>query len=156
VRIAVLAHRGRAYGVWSAADGLAGDETRAILDQVGLAARADDAGGSLSYGDQKQLELGLALALEPTLLLLDEPTAGMSPRETRSSIDLVLRIAEARKLTVLFTEHDMEIVFAVAQRIRVLHQGRIIVDGRPDEIRGHPEARRVYLGEGALAIRRAR
>jgi branched-chain amino acid transport system ATP-binding protein len=156
VQIAVLSHQGRAYGLWAPARDLARDETLAILEQVGLAARATDVSGRLAYGDQKQLELGLALALEPTLLLLDEPTAGMSPQETRSSIMLVERIARARKLSVLFTEHDMDIVFAVARRIRVLHQGRIIVEGRPEEIRGHPEVKRVYLGEGALAARRAR
>ena len=106
----------------------------AVLEDVGLAHRAADASGSLSYGDQKQLELGIALALEPTLLLLDEPTAGMSPQETRASVALIERIARQRKLTVLFTEHDMDVVFSVAQSIRVLHQGRIIAEGRPEEI----------------------
>jgi len=154
VQIAILSHEGRAYGVWSPARGLARERTMAVLDDVGLAHRAADASGSLSYGDQKQLELGIALALEPTLLLLDEPTAGMSPQETRASVALVERIARQRKLTVLFTEHDMDVVFSVAQSIRVLHQGRIIAEGRPEEIRGHAEVRRVYLGEGVLARRR--
>ncbi len=156
VQIAILSHEGRAYGLWGAARGLARDRTMAVLEDVGLAHRAADASGSLSYGDQKQLELGIALALEPTLLLLDEPTAGMSPQETRQSVALVERIARQRKLTVLFTEHDMEVVFSVAQKVRVLHQGRIIAEGRPDEIRGHPEVKRVYLGEGALARVRPR
>ena len=156
VQIAILSHEGRAYGVWSPARSLARERTMAVLEDVGLAHRAADASGSLSYGDQKQLELGIALALEPTLLLLDEPTAGMSPQETRASIALVERIARQRKLTVLFTEHDMDVVFSVAQSIRVLHQGRIIAEGRPEEIRGHAEVKRVYLGEGVLARRRPR
>ena len=129
VQIAVLSHEGRAYGFWAPARGLARDRTMAVLENVGLAHRAADLSGSLSYGDQKQLELGIALALQPTLLLLDEPTAGMSPQETRSSVALVARIARERKLTVLFTEHDMDVVFSVAQKIRVLHQGRIIAEG---------------------------
>ncbi len=156
VQIAVLSHERRAYGVWEPARGLARDRTMAVLEDVGLTTRAGDPSGSLSYGDQKQLELGIALALEPTLLLLDEPTAGMSPQETRQSVALVERLARQRKLTVLFTEHDMDVVFAVAQRIRVLHQGRIIVEGRPEEIRGHPEVKRVYLGEGVLTRPRLR
>jgi branched-chain amino acid transport system ATP-binding protein len=156
VQIAILSHEGRAYGVWSPARGLARERTMAVLEDVGLAHRAADASGSLSYGDQKQLELGIALALEPTLLLLDEPTAGMSPQETRASVALIERIARQRKLTVLFTEHDMDVVFSVAQSIRVLHQGRIIAEGRPEEIRGHVEVERVYLGEGVLARRRPR
>ena len=156
VQIAILSHEGRAYGLWAPARTLGRERTMAVLDDVGLAHRAADPSGSLSYGDQKQLELGIALALEPTLLLLDEPTAGMSPQETRTSIALVARLARQRNLTVLFTEHDMDVVFSVAQNIRVLHQGRILAEGRPDEIRGHPEVKRVYLGEGVLAGRRAR
>ena len=156
VQIAVLSHERRAYGPWTPAHGLGRDRTMAVLEDVGLAQRAADPSGSLSYGDQKQLELGIALALEPTLLLLDEPTAGMSPQETRSSIALVARIARERKLTVLFTEHDMDVVFSVAQRICVLHQGRMIADGAPEDIRGLAEVKRVYFGEGAIRARRTR
>ncbi len=104
--------------------------------------------GFLSHGNQKQLELGLALALEPEILLLDEPTAGMSATETRESIRLIERIARERGLTLLFTEHDMEVVFSISHRITVLHQGRVIADGGPDEVRRDPEVRRVYLGDG--------
>ena len=155
VQIAILSHERRAYGLWTPAHGLARERTMAVLEDVGLAGRAADPSGRLSYGDQKQLELGIALALEPTLLLLDEPTAGMSPQETRSTVALVARIARERKLTVLFTEHDMEVVFSVAQRIRVLHQGRVIADGAPEEIRGLAEVKRVYFGEGAIRTRRS-
>jgi branched-chain amino acid transport system ATP-binding protein len=154
VQIAILSHERRAYGLWTGAQGLGRDRTMGILEDVGLAPRAADPSGSLSYGDQKQLELGIALALEPTLLLLDEPTAGMSPQETRTSVALVARIARERKLTVLFTEHDMEVVFSVAQRIRVLHQGRLIAEGAPEEIRDLAEVKRVYFGEGAIRTRR--
>ena len=155
VQIAILSHERRAYGLWTPAQGLGRDRTMEILEDVGLAPRAADPSGSLSYGDQKQLELGIALALQPTLLLLDEPTAGMSPQETRTSVALVARIARERKLTVLFTEHDMDVVFSVAQRIRVLHQGRLIAEGAPEEIRGLAEVKRVYFGEGAIRTRRA-
>jgi len=155
VQIAILSHERRAYGLWTPAQGLGRDRTMEILEDVGLAPRAADPSGSLSYGDQKQLELGIALALQPTLLLLDEPTAGMSPQETRTSVALVARIARERKLTVLFTEHDMEVVFSVAQRIRVLHQGRLIAEGAPEEIRGLAEVKRVYFGEGEIRTRRA-
>lgn len=147
VHVAILSHEGRAQEMWSAARELGRERTLAILEDVGLAGRAAEASGSLSYGDQKQLELGIALPLEPEMLLLDEPTAGMSPQETRSSMALVARIARDRRLTLLFTEHDMGVVFSVAQRIRVLHQGRIIGEGAPDEVRRNDEVQRVCLGK---------
>ncbi len=147
VQVAILSHEGRAQEMWSRARDLGRERTMAILEDVGLASRAAEASGSLSYGDQKQLELGIALALEPEMLLLDEPTAGMSPQETRSSMALVARIARDRRLTLLFTEHDMGVVFSVAQKIRVLHQGRIIAEGAPDEVRRNEEVKRVYLGK---------
>jgi len=147
VQVAILSHEGREQEMWSRARDLGRERTMAILEDVNLAGRAAEASGSLSYGDQKQLELGIALALEPEMLLLDEPTAGMSPQETRSSMALVARIARDRRLTLLFTEHDMGVVFSVAQRIRVLHQGRIIAEGAPDEVRRNDEVRRVYLGK---------
>ena len=102
--------------------------------------------GFLSHGAQKQLELGIALASEPRLLLLDEPTAGMSATETRETIRLVDRIVSERGLTLLFTEHDMDVVFSIAQKVIVLHQGRVIAQGAPAEVRADPEVRRVYLG----------
>ena len=109
--------------------------------------KADEVSGFLSHGNQKQLELGIALASEPDLLLLDEPTAGMSATETRETIRLIERVTRERGLTLLFTEHDMEVVFSIAQRISVLHQGRLIAEGAPAEVRNDPEVRRVYLGE---------
>jgi branched-chain amino acid transport system ATP-binding protein len=123
------------------------DETEEVLVAVGLRERASAVAAFLSHGGQKQLELGIALALEPQLLLLDEPTAGMSVTETRESIALIERLAHERNLTLLFTEHDMEVVFGIARRITVLHQGRVIADGAPDEVRRDPDVRRVYLGD---------
>jgi branched-chain amino acid transport system ATP-binding protein len=147
VQAAFLSHRSRGRDLWSRVDDLYRDDTEALLASLGLRERADELSGFLSHGAQKQLELGIALASEPSLLLLDEPTAGMSVTETRETIRLVERIARERGLTLLFTEHDMEVVFSIAQKITVLHQGRIIADGPPAEVRADAEVRRVYLGE---------
>ena len=117
-----------------------------ILDSLGLADQADAVSDSLSHGNQKQLELGIALASNPKLLMLDEPTAGMSATETRDAIRLLERIVAERKLTLLFTEHDMDVVFSIAQKIAVLHQGKLIAEGSPAEVRNDAEVRRVYLG----------
>jgi len=146
VQAAIIAHRGRGRDLWSRAEGLFRDEAEALLRDVNLIAQAGLAGAALSHGNQKQLELGIALAGRPEILLLDEPTAGMSAAETRDSMALLRRIAAERGLTLLFTEHDMQVVFSTAQRIAVLHQGRLIAAGTPDEIRGDAEVRRVYLG----------
>jgi branched-chain amino acid transport system ATP-binding protein len=111
VQAAFLSHRGRGRDLWSRVDELYRDETEALLGSLGLLERAGEVSGFLSHGAQKQLELGIALASEPSLLLLDEPTAGMSVAETRDTIRLIDRIARERGLTLLFTEHDMEVVF---------------------------------------------
>jgi branched-chain amino acid transport system ATP-binding protein len=147
IQAAYLSHRGRGWNLYTPVQRLYRDETLALLESVGLMDKAAQVSGFLSHGNQKQLELGLALALEPEILLLDEPTAGMSATETRETIRLIERIARERRLTLLFTEHDMEVVFSISQRITVLHQGRVIADGQPEEVRRHPEVRRVYLGE---------
>jgi branched-chain amino acid transport system ATP-binding protein len=147
VQAALIAHAGRSRNFWGRADDLYRDETMRILDSLGLAEKADAVAGSLSHGNQKQVELGIALASDPKLLLLDEPTAGMSATETRESIQLLERIVADRKLTLLFTEHDMEVVFSIAQKIAVLHQGKLIAEGTPAEVRADREVRRVYLGE---------
>jgi branched-chain amino acid transport system ATP-binding protein len=147
VQAAYLVHRGRGRDFWSRAESFYRDETHALLASIGLAGREKTVAGTLSYGNQKQLELGLALASDPALLLLDEPTAGMSATETHETISLIEKIAGERALTLLFTEHDMEVVFQISQKIAVLHQGRLIADGTPEEVRADPEVRRVYLGE---------
>jgi len=147
VQAAHIAHAGRTFRLFAAADRLYRDETTATLAAVGLADDAGVAAGTLAYGRQKQLELAIALAADPSLLLLDEPTAGMSPHETVEAIELVSRIARERQLTLLFTEHDMEVVFSIADRVSVLHHGAIIATGTPDEIRRNAEVCRVYLGK---------
>lgn len=146
VQAALIAHGGQARNFWGRADTLYRDEVRVILDSLGLSGAADAVSDSLSHGNQKQLELGIALASDPKLLLLDEPTAGMSAIETRAAIRLLERIVAERKLTLLFTEHDMDVVFSIAQKIAVLHQGRLIAEGTPAEVRSDSEVRRVYLG----------
>jgi branched-chain amino acid transport system ATP-binding protein len=146
VRAALLAHRRRGANFWSQSDALCGEESRRLLGSIGLGEHARDVAGTLSYGNQKQLELGIALASDPKILLLDEPTAGMSAGETHDAIALIGRIAKERNLTLLFTEHDMAVVFSIAEKISVMHQGRIIADGTPASVRADAEVRRVYLG----------
>src|SRR5688572_14933392 len=147
VQAAFLSHRRRGLDLFAPVERLFRDETLAVLGSVGLADKAEEIAAFLSHGNQKQLELAIALASEPDLLLLDEPTAGMSATETRETIALISRIIRERGLTLLFTEHDMEVVFSIAQKIVVLHQGRVIADGEPAAVRADAEVRRVYLGE---------
>jgi len=149
VQVAVLAHRKKTRNFFTPSKKLVQDETYALLAQVGLAEEALSISGMLSYGFQKQLELGIALASEPELLLLDEPTAGMSPQETANAIALIAKIVRERGLTLLFTEHDMDVVFSIAEKITVLHQGQVLAEGTPTEVRSNPEVQRVYLGETA-------
>jgi branched-chain amino acid transport system ATP-binding protein len=146
VRAALIAHGGDAPNFWSRADVLYRDEAYALLASLGLTDQANTVADEMSHGNQKQLELGIALASDPKLLLLDEPTAGMSATETRDAIRLLERIVAERKLTLLFTEHDMDVVFSIAQKIAVLHQGKLIAEGSPAEVRNDAEVRRVYLG----------
>jgi branched-chain amino acid transport system ATP-binding protein len=149
VRVARLSHAGKTYSLLEAAARLQAEEARALLDQVGLVDQADRVAAVLAYGDLKKLELAVALANDPEVLLLDEPTAGMAPAERGALMALTERIARARGLTVLFTEHDMDVVFAVADRIMVLHQGRVIAEGPPALVRADAQVQRVYLGEEA-------
>jgi branched-chain amino acid transport system ATP-binding protein len=146
VQTALLSHHRRHYNLFARAARLHRDEALALLDRVGLRDQAPKPSGILSHGDQRRLELAIALASEPRLLMLDEPTAGMAPRERHALIALVARIATGAGLTVLFTEHDMDVVFAVARRITVMHQGSVLAEGAPQEIRLNPEVQRVYLG----------
>ena len=147
IQAALLAHKGKSLTFLKPVESFFREETGEILKRVGLKEFAETTSGSLSYGFQKQLELGIALASDPELLLLDEPTAGMSAQETRQTIELIGRITKEKGLTLLFTEHDMEVVFSISQRILVLHQGRLIAEGTPDEVRNNAEVRKVYLGE---------
>jgi branched-chain amino acid transport system ATP-binding protein len=118
-----------------------------LLERVGIAAKRNSVARDMAHGEQRCLEIAMALACQPRLLLLDEPTAGMSATETREAIRLIERIARERGLTLLFTEHDMAVVFSISERITVLHQGRVIANGTPEEVRRDAGVRRVYLGE---------
>jgi branched-chain amino acid transport system ATP-binding protein len=120
------------------------EKAEAALDEVGLAGKADELAANLSHGEQRNLEIGIALATEPQLLCLDEPTAGMSQTETRETVALVRRIA--RNLTILIVEHDMQVVMGLAHRITVLHYGEILAEGTPAEIQENPRVLEVYLG----------
>jgi branched-chain amino acid transport system ATP-binding protein len=154
VQAAFLAHRGQGPNFWSRSNRLCRGEAMALLASIGLAEQTRVVAGTLSYGNQKQLELGIALASDPKILLLDEPTAGMSASETHETITLIERIARERRLTLLFTEHDMAVVFSIAQRIAVMHQGRVIAHGDPAAVRADAQVRRVYLGDVPMGPRR--
>lgn len=119
------------------------EKVRTILEEIGLEGRRQEIASNLAHGEQKYLEIGIALATEPRLLLLDEPTAGMSIEETRATCDLIERLSS--RLTVMLVEHDMEVVMRIAHRITVLHHGTVLAEGTPDEIRGDREVQRVYL-----------
>jgi len=146
VQVAVLSHQKRSSNLFRPAQNIAVEETRRILESVGLLDKERSIAGSLSHGDQKILEIAIALGNEPELLILDEPTAGMSPEETSATMELVRRLAQMRGLTILFCEHDMDIVFSVAQSIMVMHQGRTLVQGKPEEVRKNPIVQEAYLG----------
>ena len=149
VQVAFLAHARQAWSVWPRARTLHTERARELLALVGLGAAESRPAGTLSHGDQKRLELAIALAGQPRLLLLDEPTAGMAAQERLESIRLVHKVARELGVSCVFTEHDMAVVFAVATRITVLHQGRVLAEGTPAEVRARPEVQQVYLGEAA-------
>jgi branched-chain amino acid transport system ATP-binding protein len=146
VQVAVLSQRRRSNNLFQPAKKMLVNETNHILESVGLLDKAHSIAGSLSHGDQKIVEIAIALGNEPELLILDEPTAGMSPEETLSTMELIKRLAQMRGLTILFCEHDMDIVFSIAQRIMVMHQGRTLIQGKPVEVRNNPIVREAYLG----------
>ena len=126
------------------------EEAGRLLDLVGMGGYAERPCGELAYGDLKRLELAIALANQPKLLLMDEPTAGMAPRERIELMRLTARIAREQSIGVLFTEHDMDVVFEHADRILVLNRGSLIAEGSPEEVRGNPQVRAIYLGEGLV------
>jgi len=148
VQMALISHAREIYKFWPAAHTLHRERALQLLDQVGMQAVADRPGRELAYGDVKRIELAIALANEPKLLLMDEPTAGMAPRERNELIALVKKLVVERGISVLFTEHSMDVVFAFADRIIVLARGRLIADGAADEIRNDPKVQEVYFGTG--------
>ncbi|RLB39270.1 MAG: ABC transporter ATP-binding protein [Deltaproteobacteria bacterium] len=146
VQVSVLSKQNRSGTLFRSVTSMAVRETYAILEHVGLADKAQHLAGSLSHGDQRILEIAIALGNEPELLILDEPTAGMSPEETKRTMQLIRELAENRALTILFCEHDMDIVFNVAQSIMVMHHGRTLIQGTPQEVRENKEVQEAYLG----------
>jgi branched-chain amino acid transport system ATP-binding protein len=147
IQVACVSWRGRTLSLAGRACASERAQAERLLERVGLLEQADRRAGVLAYGDLKKLEVGIALANDPEVLLLDEPTAGMAPAERRALMGLVTAIARERGLALLFTEHDMDVVFAVAERVTVLHQGRVVADGPPVTVRADAEVQRVYLGE---------
>ncbi len=146
VLMALLSHRKATLKFFSAAQKFFPEEIWRILEDVGLADQAKALGDSISHGDKKRLELAITIGTEPEMLLLDEPTCGMSPEETEGTMSLINKLCKERGLTILFTEHDMNVVFGIAKRISVLHQGTLIADGSPQEVRDSAEVQKVYLG----------
>ena len=147
VRIALQAHVSR-YGLWrrrSALHGLS-EQAATVLKAVGLAERSNHLARELAHGQQRALEIGVALAGQPKLLLMDEPTAGMSPEETKVMMALIRKLVEER--TVVLVEHKMKMVMGISERIVVLHHGELIAEGTPDDIRANDLVKRVYLGQG--------
>jgi branched-chain amino acid transport system ATP-binding protein len=149
VQTALLSHRRRLTGLWRPAAAQEGEAADALLARLGMADQAERPCGILAYGDLKRVELAVALANAPRLLLMDEPTAGMAPQERVGLMALTATIAREGGIAVLFTEHDMDVVFAHADRVLVLDRGRLIAEGAPAAVRADPKVREVYLGSGA-------
>jgi branched-chain amino acid transport system ATP-binding protein len=150
VQTALLAHHRRFLPCWRRASTYYADGAAALLRRVGMAEQAERPCAILAYGDLKRVELAIALASDPRLLLMDEPTAGMAPKERVALMALTAEIVRERGISVLFTEHDMDVVFAHADVVIVLNRGRVIAVGRPGEVREDPQVREVYLGSGAM------
>ncbi|HWD76727.1 MAG TPA: ABC transporter ATP-binding protein [Solirubrobacteraceae bacterium] len=149
VQIAILARRKRSRDFLTVFQRRVESEARNLLEQVGLEDFSEVTARELSHGDQRILEMTLALATQPRLLLLDEPTAGMSPLETGKMVELVTDLARAKGLTVLLSEHDMDVVFGISDRVTVLHQGRVISEGLPEQVQDDERVVEVYLGSEA-------
>ncbi|HXZ36852.1 MAG TPA: ABC transporter ATP-binding protein [Thermodesulfobacteriota bacterium] len=147
VRNAILSRNKIRYNLFSRLDRMMNiqEQTDEVLEQIGLLDRKDVVAGLLSYGQQRALEIGLTIATEPELILLDEPTAGMSSEETREAVKLIGRVTQGR--TLIIVEHDMEVVFSLADRITVIYYGEILASGPPDEIRQNQKVKDAYLGE---------
>jgi branched-chain amino acid transport system ATP-binding protein len=146
VQVAVLSRRRKTFSLFRPAGTIAVDETRQILDSVGLLDKAEMTSGALSHGDQKVLEIAIAMGNRPELLILDEPTAGMSPEETEATLQLMKRLSGELGLTILFCEHDMGLVFSIASQVMVMQQGRTIIQGEPEAVRNNQQVREAYLG----------
>lgn len=149
VEVALISHRKKSLRLFSlrAYDRELHDEAESILERLGLGDMAQARTGTLSYGDKRLLELAIVLATEPRLILLDEPTAGLTPEETRKVIQLIDRLRSDQPYTFFITEHDMEVVFNLADRVLVMHRGQLLAQGTPDEVREDPQVKAAYLGD---------
>lgn len=147
IQVALFTSKGKGKNFFSLAPKIMKEDTNEILEAVGLSRMAQSPADALSQPDKKRLELGIALACRPELLLLDEPTSGQSAEETFSTMELVKKINEEQGLTLLFIEHKMAVVFGIARRIIVMHQGRVIADGELESVRENQEVQKAYLGE---------
>jgi len=150
VQMTLISHHRRSYSMLTRAEGFCAEEAEALLDRVGMAGQGARAVSELAYGDLKRLELAIALAHRPRLLLMDEPTAGMAPAERVALMALTAGIVREEGLSVLFTEHDMDVVFAHADRVLVLNRGALVAEGTPEAIRADAHVQEIYLGGGTL------
>jgi branched-chain amino acid transport system ATP-binding protein len=148
VQMALMSRDRQLFNLWKPTSSIHADEAMALLQQVGMAAHAQRACGVLAYGDVKRVELAIALANKPKLLLMDEPTAGMAPKERNDLMALTKRLVIDHKLGVLFTEHSMDVVFAYADKLLVLARGKLIAEGDAEFVRNDPLVREVYFGTG--------
>jgi branched-chain amino acid transport system ATP-binding protein len=147
VQTTLLSHHGKSFSIHGRANELFFNEAEALLERVGMRGQADRPCAALSYGDLKRVELAIALANQPRLLLMDEPTAGSAPEERAALMELAATLAHRDRIAVLFTEHDMSVVFGFASRVIVMHLGEVIAAGSPEEVRSDARVREVYLGD---------
>ena len=154
VQMALLSADRKVFAFWRRAAGHRRADALALLDRVGMAAQADRPCSALAYGDVKRVELAMALAHGPQLLLMDEPTAGMAPAERLALMALTRALAKERQMGVLFTEHSMDVVFGQADRVLVLVRGRLLAEGRPETIQRDPRVQQAYLGHGQILGKR--
>ena len=155
VQMALISNDSLLFSMWRRAADHKRDEALALLDQVGMKSQADRPCSVLAYGDVKRVELAIAMANSPKLLLMDEPTAGMAPKERNELMALTKQLVIDRNMAVLFTEHSMDVVFAYADRMIVLARGRLIAEGKPLELRDHPKVQEVYFGTGKTFEKKA-
>jgi len=147
IRIAILAGKGLMLDFFKPARKMVREETERLLESIGLASKALTSAADLAHGEQRRLELGIALANKPELLFLDEPCSGLTVEESNIMIELIRKLAAEQELTVLLVEHKMDMVFSISRKIRVLHEGRLIFEGGPQEVKSSEIVQKVYLGE---------
>lgn len=147
VQVALMSWRRKSRNIFIRAGKLLRRETDEILESVGLGDKSDMLAGLLAHGDQRLLEIGITLGTHPDLVLLDEPTAGMSPEESNKTVELIQQLVRTRNLTLLFIEHDMNIVFGISEKVYVMHLGNIIAEGLPEQIRANDRVQNIYLAE---------